>query len=495
MMRVRDEGTPSEAAELVSVMDAASVQRIRAELAPHFAGDILDPLDPAYEGARRLWNAMIEAKPALILRCARREDVAGAIRVAASLGLKVSVRAGGHGVGGMALIDGGVVIDLSRMRDVTVDLTSGIATVAGGALLQDLDQVTAAHARVVPAGVMSETGVGGLALGGGVGALSRLYGATCDQVDSFEVVTADGSVLDVHEGSHSDLNWALRGGGGNFGVVTAFRFRTRRFPTDIRIGISFYEPDQAAQALREYGRLYPDQPDHVNWVGILKTNFAETSWVPAGLHGRPGLVLITKYLLDPHSADAKDTVETLTAIGKPAFRESMVWSFSREVQRMNDVEFASGGRYYTKQGRLENFDAAVIDRLVQAWRQLKIHGEIEILGQGGQFARTDPALTAFANRHHFWWLNFAARWEEPSADLETVQAIHDAFASVSPWFAAGTYVNVLAFDQADRVVEAYGGEAAFERLVAVKRKYDPTNMFKGNGAIPVNWTRTAGVCA
>ena len=234
--------------------------RIAEELAETFKGDIIGPHHPGYEQARLIWNAMVDRRPGLILRCTSTQDVVAAVNVAREHGLPPAVRCGGHNVAGKAMSDGGLTIDLSGLREVTVDPERKLVHAGGGCRLGDVDAATAPHKLIVPAGIMSETGVAGLALGGGIGWFSRKHGLTCDNFVSLELVLASGEVIEVSADENPELFWALRGGGGNFGIVTRFTFRAHDFGPMMRIGVSVYEPAQAAAALREYARVVPTLP-------------------------------------------------------------------------------------------------------------------------------------------------------------------------------------------------------------------------------------------
>ena len=261
-------------------------QRITEQLAGQFKGDIIGPGHAGYEEARQVWNAMIDRRPGLILRCTSTADVVAAVNVAREHGLPPSVRCGGHNVAGKGMSEGGLTIDLSGLREVTVDPERKLVHAGGGCLLGTVDAATAPHALVVPAGIMSETGVAGLALGGGIGWFSRKHGLTCDQFVSLELVLASGEVIEVSAESHPDLFWALRGGGGNFGIVTRFTFAAHDFGPLMRIGVSLYDEEHAAAALRAYAALVPTLPRHVGWHAALKHDMPALPFVPPELVGR-----------------------------------------------------------------------------------------------------------------------------------------------------------------------------------------------------------------
>jgi len=287
-----------------STIDEQLRLRITEELAGSFKGDIIGPDHAEYEQARQLWNAMADRRPGLILRCTSTQDVVAAVGVAREHGLPPAVRCGGHNVAGKAMSDGGLTIDLSGLRDVTVDPERKLVHVGGGCRLGDVDAATAPYKLVVPAGIMSETGVAGLALGGGIGWFSRKHGLTCDNFVSLELVLATGEVIEVNADSHPELFWALRGGGGNFGIVTRFTFRAYDFGPMMRIGVSVYEPEQANAALREYARVVPTLPRTVGWHAALKHDMPALPFVPPEYVGKRLLMLVSRWLDDAEDRSA-----------------------------------------------------------------------------------------------------------------------------------------------------------------------------------------------
>jgi FAD/FMN-containing dehydrogenase len=466
-----------------NIVDGASAGALAEELRASFAGRVVLPGEAGYDQARTIWNAMIDRRPGLIARCAGVEDVVAAVRLARRHGLLVSVRGGGHGVSGKALCDGGLTIDLSGMRRVEVDAGERLVRVQGGCLLGDVDAATAEHGLVVPAGIVSETGVGGLALGGGIGWFSRKHGMTCDNFESLQLVTAAGEVIRANAGDRGDLFWALQGGGGNFGVVTEFQFRAYPFGPAMRIGISLYEPEDAVPALAEYARIYPELPDHVGWHAALKQSMPPLPFVPEHLRGRRVLMLIAMYLDDASAEEGLRLVERLGRVGRPATQATTVLPFGARVQRLIDPEFPDGNRYYTKEAHIDSLPEAALERLVQAWQSMTMQGEIEIIGLGGAMARVAEDATAFPNRHNQWWLNFALHWDDASLDAANVAQIRRAHDALGPWLGRGIYANMLNFDEADRLVDAYGGPERYARLGRVKAEYDPDNFFRSNANI------------
>src|SRR6266540_2239098 len=447
-------------------IDEAMRLRIAEQLAAGFKGDSIAPDDAGYDQARAVWNAMIDKRPGLILRPTSTADVVAAVNVAREHGLRPAVRCGGHSVSGKAMSDGGLTIDLGLMREVTVDAERRLVHVSGGCRLGDVDAATAPHGLVVPAGIMSETGVGGLALGGGIGWFSRKHGLTCDQFVSLEVVLASGEVINVSATRHPELFWALKGGGGNFGVVTRFTFRAHRFGPMMRVGVSLYEPEDAAQALREYASIKHDMP--------------ALPFVPPELVGRRLLMLISMWLDDAEDPAGAKLVERLAAVGRPCTQATTVMPFAAALQKVLDEEFADGHRYYTKEAHVADLADEAIDTLVAFWKDMPMHGEVEIIGLGGAIGDVPEDATAFSNRGYLMWLNFAMSWDDPADDRDHIDRTRKVVGDLKPWTGNGIYVNMLNFDEMDRVVEAFGGPDKYARLGRVKAQYDPENLFRMN---------------
>jgi FAD/FMN-containing dehydrogenase len=473
--------TSSTTAAADGAIDAATRQKIADSLHGRFNGAIIEPTSQDYEQARTVWNAMVDKRPGLILTCTSTADVVAAVNVAREFGLAPSVRCGGHNVAGKALSDGGLTIDLSGLREVTVDPERHLAHVGGGCRLGDVDAATGPLGMIVPAGIMSETGVAGLALGGGIGWFSRKHGLTCDQFAELEVVLASGELVTVSAAENPDLFWALRGGGGNFGIVTRFTFNTFDFGPMMRIGVSLYHPDEAKQALRDYAAIYPTLGRNVGFHAALKHDMPALPFVPPELVGARMLMLISMWLDGADDPPAKALIDRLGAVGQPAVTASTVLPFGAGVQHLIDEEFCDGHRYYTKEAHLQALADGAIDILVEFWKDMPMGGEIEILGLGGAIDDVAEDASAFSNRQYLMWLNFAMAWDDAALDADYIARIRACAADLKPWTGAGVYVNMLNADEdlLARVVEAYGQDK-YAKLGMIKAQYDPDNLFRVN---------------
>jgi hypothetical protein len=467
-------------------MDASLREQVIARLAPDFGGSLLSPGDKEYEARRTVWNAMVDTRPGLIALCTRTEDVVAAVCAAQEFGLALSVRGGGHSVSGRALSEGCLTIDLGGMRHARVNREQRQVVCGGGCLLSDIDAVTQPLGLVVPAGTVSETGIGGLALGGGTGWLSRKYGLTCDNIVSVEIVLASGEVTEVSAASHPDLFWALHGGGGNFGIVTRFTLQAHRFGPDVRVAAALYRPEDAAEALRQYACLAPTLPRTAGWHVSFKTEMPPYPFVPRELVGQRLMVLLGMWLGDANEALGEDLLVRLTQVGRPVHRVMNVLPFGTGVQKLLDAEFPDGNRYYTKEVHLSSLSEQAIETVISCWVDLPVRGEIVLLSMGGAVTDVPDDSTAFAHRNAPWWLQFLLHWSDPAQDHLAPPLVHDVLNTLSDDIGPGIYLNMLNKGEADdprRIVEAYG-EATYRRLARIKAAHDPDNLFRVNYNIP-----------
>jgi FAD/FMN-containing dehydrogenase len=286
-------------------------------------------------------------------------------------------------------------------------------------------------------------------------------------------------VVEASRTEHPDLFWALQGGGGNFGIVTRFTFSAYDFGPMMRIGVSLYHPDDAAQALREYAAIVPTLPRTVGWHAALKPDMPPLPFVPPELVGSRMLMLIAMWLDDAEDPEGAALIDRLGAVGNPAVAASTVLPFGAGVQRLIDDEFSDGHRYYTKEAHVADLADGAIDILVDFFATMPMDGEVEIIGLGGAIGDVPEDATAFSNRGYLLWLNFAMRWDDPADDADYMARTRECVTALKPWTGTGVYVNMLNVDELDRVVEAYGSEK-YARLGRIKAQYDPENLFRVN---------------
>ncbi|MCV7028003.1 FAD-binding oxidoreductase [Mycobacterium sherrisii] len=428
---------------------------------------------------------MIDRYPALIVRCHTDDDVVAAIAFAREQGVALTVKGGGHSVAGHSMIDDGVVIDLGRMRRVAVDRDARTVRVGAGCLLADMDRATQAHGLATPAGVMSQTGVAGLALGGGTGWLTRKHGLTCDNLLSARVVLADGSIVTASADDNADLYWGLRGAGTNFGVVTDFLFATHVVAQQIPLGVAMYRLDDAAEAIAHYDQTMRHAPDDLRVVLYLRRAFAEPG-VPDDLIGEPVCVLVSVWTGDV--ADAEAVNRDLWRGASPVFAGLSAVAFA-ELQSLNDVLLGAGACNYTKGGYLGEFSDACITALLESARRLPQGiSALEIAYQHGAQDRLAEDDTAFPDRHADHFLNVITRWAPDDDGRPHIDWARETFEATSAWHSGGVYTNFLAYDDDARVRDAYRN-GKYERLATVKAKYDPDNVFNNNpNIVPTDGT-------
>ena len=427
---------------------------------PGFGGTLLRPDENGYDAARAVWNAMHDRRPALIARPRTPQEVAAAIAYARAGNLLIAVRAGGHSMPGHSTCDDGLVIDLRALDRVTVDPVRKRATVGGGALLGDLDRATQQHGLVVPAGVVSHTGVAGLTLGGGVGRLMRRFGLTIDSLLSAEVVTADGKILRASADQYPELFWALRGGGGNFGVVTEFEFALHEL-SELLILATFHPLDEARKVI-ERGRREMADPaarDELLWTGFLR-RANDVPWIPPELVGRHGIMSLVEWSGHPEDGRAKLT-EIRDELAPAASEESVVPFLF--MQTVTDDLFAHGLRTYIKAGFAADLPDALIDVLLDRAALLESPiSQVELLALGGAISQVSPEATAFPFRNARWLINIPATWRDAADDEREIGWARATYAAIRPHLSEGSYVNFMGDDEDDTAAAAYG--RTIERL-------------------------------
>ena len=442
------------------MIQASALRELRASL----RGDALLPGESGYDTSRRLFNAMIDRRPALIVRCAGAGDVAASVAFARSAGLAATVKGGGHNVSGKAVADGGLLIDLSPMRGCRVDPVRRIAHAEPGFTLAELDRETQAFGMATPTGIVSATGIAGLTLGGGIGWLNGLHGLACDNVDSFDVVTADGRLRTASPDENEDLFWALRGGGGNFGVVTSFVYRLHEVGPVLGGGIA-WPMGRAKEVLRFYRDFARACPDGLS--------------VNAGLFvvdGTPLVGLNTAWIGPAEEGEKR--VGPLRSIGAPVADGIRPMRFV-ELQSGGDAAFPNGRRHYWKGTFIRDLTDEMIEVLLRyAARFPSPYTMIGLQQMHGAAARIPAAATAFAHRNEQWDCLILAQWESPAEDARGIGWVRELYAELAPLAQDAVYVNDLGDDEPERVRSAFG--ANYDRMVKLKAKYDPENFFRGN---------------
>ena len=457
---------------------AEVIEETYSALQRQFKGDLLLPGDQSYEDARTIWNGMVAKKPGLIARCADTADVQTAVQIASATGILTAVRCGGHSLAGFSTCDGGLVIDLSRLRQVAVDADSRQASFAGGCLLGSIDNATQQAGLVFPSGVVSHTGASGLVLGGGTGWLTRRFGLSCDNVEGFTLVTADGSVVHCNSRENLDLFWALRGGGGNFGVVTEFKIRLHPL-TSVTLAQGLTCEADIRQVLRFWRDFMADAPIDLKWNIDLRLASNEGQ-VPGDLRGRPVASSSLVWTGSPEAAGRH--LRAALSMCRPDSVSSCAVSFIH-LQTMADSCFPHGQRYYTKSGYFNYLDDATIDRLQEAVASLPSpETQIELAYLGGITSQVPASETAFGDRSAPFVMNLLANWSKASADDVHISWVRGLFNNLRPAMKPGVYVNFMSGDEQDRVPEAY--RERWDRMVAVKTHYDPHNFFRLNQNVP-----------
>jgi FAD/FMN-containing dehydrogenase len=439
------------------------------------AGAAIEPSAHNYDEVRSIWNAMIDRRPALIVRCGNTSDVQATLRFAIDNDLPIAVRGGGHNIAGNALCDGGVVIDFSQMRSVRVDTATRRAFAQPGATLADVDRATQEFGLAIPTGINSTTGIAGLTLGGGFGWLTRKFGLTIDSLVAAEIVMADTKHVRANATENQELFWALRGGGGNFGVVTEFEFQLSPVGPQVFSGLVVHPLDDAAEVLREYREIIKAAPDELTCWAVMR-QAPPLPFLPEIWHGKGVLVFAMCYC--GRETSGEQATANLRAIGKPVASHSGLTSYC-DWQQAFDPLLTSGARNYWKSHDLIELTDDAIHVLVDAIRRVpEPECEIFIAHIGGAAARIEAGATAFPQRNSHFVMNVHGRWRDPSADEDCIGWVRGTFSKMEPHAAGTAYVNFMPDDESDRVATVYGGN--YERLARAKRRYDPSNLFKAN---------------
>jgi FAD/FMN-containing dehydrogenase len=456
-----------------TVLKGEAVEQFRSSL----RGELLHAGDAGYDEARSIWNGMIDKRPALIARATGVADVIEAVNFARTNDLLVSVRGGGHNVAGLAVSDGGLMIDLSLMKGVRVDPGARTARAQPGATLGDLDRETQAFGLAVPAGIVSTTGIAGLTLGGGIGWLSRKHGLTSDNLLSADIVTADGRFLTASEEENADLFWGLRGGGGNFGIVTSFEYRAHALGPMVVAGLILYPMDKATEFLRFYRDFVAAAPEELTATPLLRLAPAAPFLAPE-VHGAP--VVGVAVLYAGPIEDGQRAVQPLKAFGAPLVDLISPKPFMA-LQTMFDAAAPHGNQYYLKTEYLPGLSDDAIETIAAYGATITSPLSLAAFFHlGGAVSRVAEQDTAFSHRDAAFAMNIQASWLDPQESDEHIRWTRDFWEAMQPFSTGGVYVNFLSEDEGEDRVRAAYGATKYERLVALKNKYDPTNLFRLN---------------
>lgn len=445
------------------------------ELSSTFRGEIILPETDGYEAARKIWNGMFDRKPAMIARCVGTSDVVQAVKFARNQNLLISVKGGGHNSAGNAVCDDGIMIDLSLMRRVNVNPAAKTARVDGGALLSDADYETQLYGLAISAGIVSHTGVGGLTLGGGFGWISRTHGFTIDNLLSAEMVTAEGELITVSADENPDLFWGIRGGGGNFGIVTSFVFQCAEIGTEVYSGLLVKKIDHAKEYIRFHRDYVRSLPDEMTvWMAVRHA--PPLPFLPEEVHGEMVVVVPFVYLGDPFEGERLiQPIREATESHGEAFGMNpwVGWQSGFDGLLMH------GARNYWKSHHLKELSDDCIDQILEfALKMPSDECEIFIPHMEGAPGRVPAEATAFAHRGTPFVLNIHTRWQDASDDETCIAWARDIHEATEP-FAQGVYVNFLSDEGETRVRDAYT-EKVWNRLVQLKNQYDPDNLFRMN---------------
>jgi FAD/FMN-containing dehydrogenase len=459
------DGKPAE-------LDATLVQGLRAGL----RGPLILAGDPGYDETRAIWNAMIDRRPAIIARCIGVSDVLACVRFAREHSLALSMRGGGHNIAGLALAEGGLLLDLSLMRGVWVDPAARLARAQGGCLLGDVDRETQLHGLAAALGFVSATGVAGLTLGGGFGYLSRRFGWTSDGVRSMELVTADGRLVRASEKENADLFWGLRGGGGNFGVVTGIEYELHPVGPEIVGGPVAWRAESAPEVLEAFRRTAAEARPELTLVAAMR-KAPPAPWLDKSVHGQLIVMLLACYSGKPE--EGEKLLAPLKSLGRPVGDVLQRRPYV-SLQSLLDATQPKGRRYYWKSEYLPGIEPELLAKQREhAARITSPHSAVIVFQLGGAIASRPASHSAVGNRDAAAVLNIAASWEKPEDDAESVEWARSSWREMKRFSTGGTYVNFLTEEEAgERVAAAYGPNLA--RLTEIKARWDPDNVFRIN---------------
>ncbi|MGV6803628.1 MAG: FAD-binding oxidoreductase [Ruegeria sp.] len=456
-------------------VDQAAMDALDASL----RGSVFLPGCAEYDTARTTWNSIVDRKPGFVIQALGASDVQKAVNFVRESGLIMSIRSGGHQIAGHAVADDAVMLDLSQMRSVHVDPTARTARIAPGAVLGDVDRETQAHGLTVPVGINSTTGIAGLTLGGGFGWTTRKFGMTIDNLISAEVVLADGSIVTASENSHPELFWAIRGGGGNFGVVTSFEFRLHPLGPQVLSGLIVHPIDQGPVLLPEYAKIADTAPDELTVWSVMR-KAPPLPFLPEEWHGREVLIFAACYAGSVENGVA--AMEPLRALGEPIADVISPHAFV-DWQAAFDPLLTPGARNYWKSHDFNALPSDAIAGLLDSISTLPDPScEVFIAHVGGAMARIEAAATAYPQRSAHFIMNVHTRWEDPAKDDTCIAWARALYDRMTPHATGSAYVNFMPADEANHLDGAYGANT--QQLSRIKGRYDPANLFRINHNIP-----------
>lgn len=440
-------------------------------------GPALLPEDDYYDEARKIWNGMIDRRPSLIVRCQGAADVISCVKFARDNELLTSIKGGGHNIAGNAVCDGGLMIDLSLMKSVRVDPDKRIAQAEPGVSLGELDHETQAFGLVVPAGVVTTTGIAGLTLGGGFGWTSRRFGLTCDNLLSVQIVTAEGKLIKASEEENTDLFWGVRGGGGNFGIVTSFEYKLSPHGPMVFAGLRFHSFDKAKEVLNFYREYSKGAPDEVTMIAVVR-QAPPAPFLPESAHGRP--VAIIGYCYSGSIKEGEKYAKPIKELDSAVADLIQPMKFT-DFQRILDAGQPKGWNYYWKAENISELTDAAIDTIISHTSDFTSPTTLVPLFQmRGAVSHVGENDTAYSHRTAAIAMNINASWTDPGEASKHIEWTREFWRSMQPFSTGGAYINFQSQDEGEERVAGTYGKEKLERLSALKNKYDPENLFRLN---------------
>ena len=485
--RIASRNTTPRAEETVTATSTGTTatnikmdQRLAEELRGKLRGPLIVADEPGYDSARSIWNGMIDRRPAVVARCLGTADVVAGVNFAREHGLNLSVKGGGHNIAGLAVDDGAVMLDMSLMRGVHVDRERRTAYAQAGCLLGDVDRETQLYGLAAPLGFVSNTGIAGLTLGGGFGYLTRRLGWTCDNVVSMDMVTADGRIVRASEDENADLFWALRGGGGNFGVVTGFDYRLYDLGPEIVGGGIAWPADRAPEVFELFRKLTAEAPPELTCVMAMR-KAPPAPWLAKEVHGKDIVALFV--CCTAEVSEGERLVRPIKDLSAPSGDTVQRRPYVTQ-QNLLDATQPSGRRYYWKSEYLGGHESSMLESAAKhAASMASPHSAILFFPLDGELNRLPVDYSPAGNRDARSLFNVAASWEQPQDDAANIGWAKSAWQDLRQFSTGGTYVNFLTEEETgDRVRQAYGDH--FQRLAEIKSKWDPSNMFRLNKNVP-----------